>query len=40
MIVILRVIGPKKGSVYIGLVVIVSTLVGMIYGAIAGYRIV
>jgi uncharacterized membrane protein YraQ (UPF0718 family) len=40
MIVIMRVIGPKKGSAYIGLVVIVSTVVGMIYGAIVGYRIV
>jgi uncharacterized protein len=34
MIVITRVIGLKKSSVYITLVVIVSTLVGMLYGAI------
>ena len=34
MIVITRVIGLKKGGVYISLVVIVSTLVGMLYGAI------
>ncbi|MFA6372489.1 MAG: permease [Methanothrix sp.] len=34
MIVITRIIGLKKGGVYITLVVIVSTLVGMIYGAI------
>jgi uncharacterized protein len=34
MIVITRIIGLKKGGVYIGLVVIVSTLVGMLYGAI------
>jgi uncharacterized membrane protein YraQ (UPF0718 family) len=34
MIVITRIIGLKKGSVYITLVVIVSTLVGMLYGAI------
>lgn len=40
MIVIMRVIGPKKGGVYIALVVLVSTLVGMLYGAIVGYRIV
>ena len=35
MIVITRVIGMKKGGVYIVLVVIMSTLAGMIYGAIA-----
>jgi uncharacterized protein len=35
MIVITRVIGLKKGAVYITLVVMVSTLVGMLYGAIA-----
>ena len=34
MIVITRIIGLKKGGVYIILVVIVSTLVGMLYGAI------
>jgi uncharacterized protein len=34
MIVIMRVIGVKKGGVYICLVVIISTLVGMLYGAI------
>ena len=34
MIVITRIIGLKKGGVYISLVVIVSTLVGMLYGAI------
>jgi hypothetical protein len=34
MIVITRVIGLKKGGVYISLVVIISTLVGMLYGAI------
>ena len=34
MIVITRVIGLKKGGVYIVLVVIMSTLAGMIYGAI------
>lgn len=34
MIVITRVIGVKKGGVYFSLVVIVSTLVGMLYGAI------
>lgn len=33
MIVIVRIIGPKKGGVYIGLVVLVSTFIGMIYGA-------
>jgi hypothetical protein len=36
MIVITRVIGLKKGGVYIVLVVIMSTLAGMIYGAIVG----
>jgi uncharacterized membrane protein YraQ (UPF0718 family) len=36
MIVITRVIGLKKGGVYISLVVIVSTIVGMLYGAIVG----
>jgi uncharacterized membrane protein YraQ (UPF0718 family) len=35
MIVITRVIGLKKGGVYIILVVLISTLVGMVYGAIA-----
>ena len=35
MIVITRVIGLKKGGVYIGLVVIISTLAGMLYGAIS-----
>jgi hypothetical protein len=39
MIVIMRVIGFKKGGVYISLVVIVSTLVGMLYGAIVGMNI-
>jgi hypothetical protein len=34
MIVITRVIGLKKGGVYIVLVVLMSTLAGMIYGAI------
>ncbi len=34
MIVITRIIGLKKGSVYFTLVVIVSTLAGMLYGAI------
>jgi len=34
MIVIWRVIGAKKASVYISMVVIISTLVGMLYGAI------
>jgi uncharacterized protein len=34
MIVITRVIGLKKGGVYIMLVVLISTLAGMIYGAI------
>ncbi|OYV14798.1 MAG: hypothetical protein CG440_332, partial [Methanosaeta sp. NSM2] len=29
-------IGLKKGGVYISLVVIVSTIVGMLYGAIVG----
>ena len=36
MIVITRIIGLKKGGVYISLVVIVSTIVGMLYGAIVG----
>ncbi len=40
MIVIMRVIGPKKGGAYIILVVIISTLVGMLYGSIVGYKIV
>ena len=35
MIVITRVIGLKKAGVYIALVVLMSTLAGMIYGAIA-----
>lgn len=39
MIVIMRVIGPKKGGAYISLVVLISTLVGMLYGAIVGYKI-
>jgi hypothetical protein len=34
MIVIWRIIGAKKDSVYISLVVILSTLVGMLYGGI------
>ena len=34
MIVIVRIIGAKKGGVYIGLVVIISTIVGVLYGAI------
>ena len=34
MIVIWRVVGAAKASVYISLVVIISTLVGMLYGAI------
>ncbi|NPV62596.1 MAG: permease [Methanotrichaceae archaeon] len=34
MIVIWRVIGPKKAAVYISLVVIASTLAGMLYGEI------
>jgi len=40
MIVITRVIGPKKAGVYISLVVLISTLVGMLYGSVVGYRIV
>lgn len=40
MIVITRVIGFRKGGVYISLVVIISTLVGMLYGAIVGMKIV
>lgn len=40
MIVIMRVIGFKKGGVYVSLVVIVSTLVGMLYGAIVGTNVV
>ncbi len=40
MIVITRVIGLRKAGVYFTLVVIISTLVGMLYGAIVGYRIV
>jgi uncharacterized membrane protein YraQ (UPF0718 family) len=39
MIVIMRIIGVKKGGAYISLVVIVSTLVGMLYGAIVGMNI-
>jgi uncharacterized membrane protein YraQ (UPF0718 family) len=39
MIVIMRVIGAKKGGAYIGLVVIISTFVGMLYGAIVGMSI-
>ena len=34
MIVIWRIVGAKKASVYISLVVILSTLVGMLYGAV------
>lgn len=40
MIVIMRVIGAKKGGAYIALVVLISTFVGMLYGAIVGYKIV
>ncbi|MCJ7443982.1 MAG: permease [Methanotrichaceae archaeon] len=36
MIVIWRIIGAKKASVYFSLVVIISTFVGMLYGAIVG----
>jgi hypothetical protein len=36
MIVITRIIGLKKGGVYFSLVVIASTIVGMLYGAIVG----
>jgi uncharacterized membrane protein YraQ (UPF0718 family) len=39
MIVIMRVIGAKKGGVYIGLVVLISTLVGMLYGGLVGMSI-
>jgi uncharacterized protein len=39
MIVIMKVIGFRKGGVYISLVVIVSTLVGLLYGAIVGMNI-
>ena len=39
MIVIVRVIGARKAGVYIGLVVLISTLVGMLYGAVVGYKI-
>ena len=35
MIVIWRIIGSKRASVYISLVVLLSTLMGMIYGALA-----
>jgi uncharacterized membrane protein YraQ (UPF0718 family) len=35
MIVIWRIIGSKRASVYISLVVLLSTAMGMIYGAIA-----
>ena len=34
MIVIMRIIGLKKGGTYIGLVVLISTFMGMLYGAI------
>jgi uncharacterized membrane protein YraQ (UPF0718 family) len=34
MIVIARVIGPRKAGVYVTLVVLISTLIGMIYGAL------
>ncbi len=37
MIVIIRIIGAKKGGVYISLVVLISTFVGMIYGALVSY---
>lgn len=37
MIVIVRIIGAKKGGVYIGLVVLISTFVGVIYGALVPY---
>jgi len=37
MIVIVRVIGAKKGAVYFSLVVLISTLVGVIYGALVPY---
>lgn len=37
MIVIMRVIGVKKGGVYISLVVLISTFVGVLYGAIVPY---
>lgn len=37
MIVIVTVIGAKKGGVYICLVVLISTLVGVIYGALVPY---
>jgi uncharacterized protein len=36
MIVIVRIIGAKKGCAYFGLVVLISTFVGMIYGAFVG----
>jgi uncharacterized membrane protein YraQ (UPF0718 family) len=39
MIVIIRVIGARKSGVYIGLVVLISTFVGMLYGAIVGMSI-
>jgi uncharacterized membrane protein YraQ (UPF0718 family) len=34
MIVLWRVMGAKKAGIYISMVVIISTLVGMLYGAI------
>jgi uncharacterized membrane protein YraQ (UPF0718 family) len=37
MIVITRVIGFRKASVYISLVVLISTFVGMLYGALVPY---
>jgi uncharacterized membrane protein YraQ (UPF0718 family) len=39
MIVIMRVIGAKKGGIYIGLVVLISTFVGTLYGVIVGMSI-
>jgi len=36
MIVIAKVIGLKKALVYIGLVIVVATFVGFIYGLIGG----
>lgn len=37
MIVIVRVIGAKKGGAYIGLVVLISTLIGVLYGALVPF---
>jgi hypothetical protein len=39
MIVIMRVIGAKNGGVFIGLIVLISTFVGMLNGAIVGISI-